>query len=77
MELPRAVQGIVDGLLEETSLSTLSDAADVLSRRYRGEVRDGLGDALGDPQEVAEIWHRWMLETNGDEDLGIEDEPAG
>ena len=35
------MQGIVDGLLEETSLSTLSDAADVLSRRYRGEVRDG------------------------------------
>ena len=35
------MQGIVDGLLEGTSLSTLSDAADVLSRRYRGEVRDG------------------------------------
>ena len=41
MELPQAVRGIVDRLLEETALSTLSDAAEVLSTRYRGEVRDG------------------------------------
>lgn len=32
---------MVDGLLEGTPLSTLSNAADVLSGRYRGEVRDG------------------------------------
>ena len=28
-----------------------------------------LGNALDDPAEVAEIWHRWMLEINADEDL--------
>ena len=41
MELPPALRQAVDKALEGVSLADLRRAADLLSRRYRGEVRDG------------------------------------
>ena len=52
--------------------------------RYRRVGRSGLllpaislGLTLDDPDAVAEIWHRWMLELKADEDLGFDEEPSG
>ena len=41
MELPPALRQAVDQALEGVPLADLKRAADILSRRYRGEVRDG------------------------------------
>jgi ribosomal protein RSM22 (predicted rRNA methylase) len=41
MELPPALRQAVDQALHGVALADLKRAADVLSRRYRGEVRDG------------------------------------
>ncbi len=41
MELPAALRQAVDKVLEGVPLAELKRAADVLSRRYRSEVRDG------------------------------------
>ncbi|MBM6592652.1 small ribosomal subunit Rsm22 family protein [Microvirga pudoricolor] len=41
MELPAALRQAVDRMLDGTALSDLQRAADLLSRRYRAEVRDG------------------------------------
>lgn len=41
MELPPALRQAVDQILEGTSLFDLKPAADLLSRRYRAETRDG------------------------------------
>ena len=41
MELPPPLRQAVEQVLEGTSLSELKQAADLLSRRYRSEVRDG------------------------------------
>jgi ribosomal protein RSM22 (predicted rRNA methylase) len=49
MELPAALRQAVDRMLDGTALSDLRRAADILSRRYRAEVRDGrlhLSDVL-------------------------------
>ena len=41
MELPPALRQAVDQTLHGVALADLKRAADILSRRYRGEVRDG------------------------------------
>ena len=41
MELPPALRQAVDKALEGVALADLKRAADRLSHRYRGEVRDG------------------------------------
>lgn len=41
MELPAALRQAVDSALEGIALADLKRAADLLSQRYRGEVRDG------------------------------------
>ncbi|GLS29896.1 Ribosomal protein RSM22 (predicted rRNA methylase) [Mesorhizobium albiziae] len=41
MELPPALRQAVDQALHGVALADLKRAADILSRRYRGEVRDG------------------------------------
>ena len=41
MELPPALRQAVDKALEGVPLAELKRAADLLSRRYRDEVRDG------------------------------------
>lgn len=41
MELPPPLRHAVEHVLEGTSLAELKQAADLLSRRYRSEVRDG------------------------------------
>ncbi len=41
MELPPALRQAVDAALEGISARDLSAASEALSRRYRGEVRDG------------------------------------
>ena len=41
MELPRAIRDAVDGALDGVPLSALREAAERLSLRYRGEIRDG------------------------------------
>jgi ribosomal protein RSM22 (predicted rRNA methylase) len=41
MELPPPLRQAVEQVLEGTSLAELKQAADLLSRRYRSEVRDG------------------------------------
>jgi ribosomal protein RSM22 (predicted rRNA methylase) len=41
MELPPAPRQAVENALEGVPLADLKRAADLLSRRYRGEVRDG------------------------------------
>ncbi len=41
MELPPALRQAVDSVLEGVSARDLAAASDALSRRYRGEVRDG------------------------------------
>ena len=49
MELPRRLRQAVDRMLEGTPASQLKEAADLLSRRYRNETRDGqlhVSDAL-------------------------------
>jgi ribosomal protein RSM22 (predicted rRNA methylase) len=49
MELPAALRQAVDRMLDGTPLPELRRAADILSRRYRAEVRDGslhLSDVL-------------------------------
>jgi ribosomal protein RSM22 (predicted rRNA methylase) len=49
MELPATLRQAVDRMLAGTSLPDLQKAADLLSRRYRAEIRDGrlhVSDAL-------------------------------
>lgn len=41
MELPPSLRGAVDRALEGISLADLKRSADILSQRYRAEVRDG------------------------------------
>ncbi len=48
MELPPALRSAVDRLLEGVTLPVLREAAGTLSRRYRGEVRDGRLHISGD-----------------------------
>ncbi|EKF20077.1 small ribosomal subunit Rsm22 family protein [Nitratireductor pacificus] len=49
MELPATLRQAVDAMLEGAPLADIQRAADILSRRYRSETRDGrlhVGDAL-------------------------------
>ncbi|CAN5301656.1 hypothetical protein BH18ACT9_BH18ACT9_12580 [soil metagenome] len=37
------------------------------------DLREALGEELGDPIALDRIWHRWMEAARGDEDLGKDD----
>lgn len=75
--------GVYDALAEEFGEDAVVAALAAVTSAHAFEqisvddLRALLAEQLGDPATVESLWTRWMEETHGDEDLGVDPDELG